>query len=141
MAGTLRETSGPTTPVTFSSGAASCSLAVTSGNSSGWSTLNTFPSETCSTTAVGGARLAGSAFILLSHAASPRLKARQIMMNMIRFMELLRGHYLPANGQIDLRRRGQIGADQIQIRQARVAIGFFGIEIFQQRSAPVSVGK
>src|ERR1017187_8408229 len=37
--GACRDTSGPTTPVTFNSGAAEYSPAVASGNCSGWSTL------------------------------------------------------------------------------------------------------
>ena len=47
--GTCRDTSGLTTPVTFSSGAATYSPAVTSGNCSGWSTLKLLGSMSGST--------------------------------------------------------------------------------------------
>ena len=49
-----------TTPVTFSSGAASRAAAVASGNCSGWSTLTRSASGSCSTSAAGGASAFGS---------------------------------------------------------------------------------
>src|SRR5208282_6137853 len=51
-----------TTPVTFSAGAALCSIAVASGNCSGWSTLKLLESRSGTTVAAGGASAFGSGF-------------------------------------------------------------------------------
>src|SRR5262249_15740734 len=75
--GTLRDTSGLTTPVTLSSGAASCAVAVASGNCSGWSTRNALASPSCSTIVGGGAPAAASP--VLPRAVQPAAKPAHAM--------------------------------------------------------------
>ena len=135
--GTCRETSGLTTPVTFNSGAARYSPAVTSGNCSGWSTLRLLASMSGSTVAgCGPVRVPpGPArafrmppWIELRTDRSQLQKQKHDSWN-----------HLPAHRHVHLGRRGQIRANQIQIGQTRVAIGLLRIQIIQQRSAAVSV--
>ena len=77
ITGMFRDTSGLTDPVTVNSGASMRSPAVTSGNCSGWSTLTSPVSSSCSTAAGGGAVSLALASTLFPHPPRNRVKPRQ----------------------------------------------------------------
>src|SRR5271166_3498992 len=68
--GTLRETSGATVAVTTNSEVVGCAVASTSGNCSGWSTVNRLRSTSGTTVAGGGAAAAASTALLQPPRAS-----------------------------------------------------------------------
>src|SRR5579863_4105014 len=91
--GTLRETSGLTTPVTFNSGAEACGSDATTGNWSGWSTFTRLASSSCSTLAAGGSSDLASAVTFWPHPASIVVRATHdsVVNIKARFMELPHG--------------------------------------------------
>jgi hypothetical protein len=98
--GTVRETSGLTTPVTVSEGAATCSSAATSGNWSGRLTSKTLESARRSTRSGGGASAVGSA-LPFSQPANRMLSAKAETAAMIEV-----GRFKPLLTQIEMTEQG-----------------------------------
>ena len=136
MAGTERATSGLTTPVTVSSGAALCSPAATRGNCSGWATLNVPESSSCSTCS-----LRRRPEVRLHLPAAAGEKGDQGADRAMRTRSDVSFDNLPAYGEIQLGRGGQIRTDQVQIGELDAPVVALGIEKIEQRCAAALVGK